>query len=232
MGRDAGFRDASALDYVRSRSVGGLSSSRRAWCPQSRCTTSPPRPAPRLRACRERGASHETDREVFQRSDGIRRCLPGSHDRNACRSFHSHDRPRFSSLPSAQPPGSPLCDSRMICKLVWQGAGRRSSGQLRTVLPQSGECGESFRLQTSRGLVSWLRSSNSVPGRGWVVFLLHRNFSAHSLRLVNFNEPAIVNRQGDRAITDRTQGTHQFFKKLRFFSSTGFKRPFEGSRSS
>ena len=27
------IRDASTLDYVRSRSVGGLSSSRRAWCP-------------------------------------------------------------------------------------------------------------------------------------------------------------------------------------------------------
>src|SRR5580704_8419615 len=121
MGRDAGVRDASTLDYVRSRSVGGLSSSRRAWCPQSRRTPSPPRPDRRLRACRERGASCETDREVFQRSDGIRRCLPGSHDRDACRSLHSHDRPRFSSLPSAQPPGSSLCDSRVMCKLVWQG---------------------------------------------------------------------------------------------------------------
>ena len=129
MGRDAGVRDASTLEYVRSRSVGGLSSSRRAWCPQSRCTTSPPRPRRRLCACRERGASHETDREVFQRSDGIRRCLPGSHDRNACRSLHSHDRPGFSSLPSAQPPGRSLCDSRMICKLVWQGAGSSRSSR-------------------------------------------------------------------------------------------------------
>ena len=80
-------------------------------------------------ALARRRASHETDREVFQRSDGIRRCLPGSHDRNACRSLHSHDRPRFSSLPPAQPPGSSLCDSRMICKLVWQGAGSSRSSR-------------------------------------------------------------------------------------------------------
>src|SRR6267143_371283 len=114
MGRDASLRTASALVHVRSRSVRGFPPSRKAWYPQSRRTTSPRRSAGRLHTYRERGASREADREVFQRSHGLRRCLPRSHDRNACRSHHPHDRPRFPSLPSPQPPSGSLCDTRVI----------------------------------------------------------------------------------------------------------------------
>src|SRR6266566_2828958 len=114
MGRDRSLRTASALVHVRSRSVRGFPPSRRAWYPQSRRTTSPRRSAGRLHTYRERGASRKADREVFQRSHGLRRCLPRSHDRNACRSHHPHDRPRFSSLPSPQPPSGSLCDPQVI----------------------------------------------------------------------------------------------------------------------
>src|SRR6266403_602446 len=74
----------------------------------------PPPWTGRLHTYRERGASREADREVFQRSHGLRRCLPRSHDRNACRSHHPHYRPRFPSLPSPQPPSGSLCDTRVI----------------------------------------------------------------------------------------------------------------------
>src|SRR5437016_5330052 len=114
MGRDASLRTASALVHVRSRSVRRFHPSRRAWYPQSRRTTSPRRSTGRLHTYRERGASREADREVFQRSHGLRRCLPRSHDRNACRSHHPHYRPRFPSLPAPQPPSGSLCDTRVI----------------------------------------------------------------------------------------------------------------------
>src|SRR3984893_13132078 len=114
MGGDASLRTASALAHVRSRSVRGFPPSRRAGCPPSRPTASSRRSAGRLHTYSEHGASREADREVFQRSHGPRRCLPRSNDRIACRSHHPHDRPRFPSLPSPQPPSGSLCDTRVI----------------------------------------------------------------------------------------------------------------------
>jgi hypothetical protein len=52
--------------------------------------------------------------KYFRRSHGLRRCLPGSHDRNACRSHRAHNRPRFPSLQSPQPPSGSLCDARKV----------------------------------------------------------------------------------------------------------------------
>ena len=121
MGRNAGVRDASALGYLRSCSVGGLSSSRRAWYPQSRRTTSPPRPTRHLRSCR----NVEPVIKLIEKYSNVPigfadACLVRMTETLADPFILTTDQDfRVYRRTAAR---YSLCDSRMICKLAWQGA--------------------------------------------------------------------------------------------------------------